>query len=64
MRRPEPATCGVPGCTSRAVYANCTAELTVVLCRRHLERWRVEQDDEQRVDHEPARRGQAQEAAA
>lgn len=64
MSRSEPATCGVSGCGQRAVFASSTAELTVVLCRRHLERWRVEQDDEQRVAHAPPRRGQAQEAAA
>ena len=35
---PEPATCGVPGCGQRAVFARSTEERTVVLCRRHRDR--------------------------
>lgn len=46
MTRPGQATCGVPGCRQRAVFARSTEEATVVLCGRHLERWREQQPDE------------------
>ena len=62
MRRAE-AICDVSGCRDRAVFATSTEEATVVLCRRHLERWRAEHPEDERTGGERPH-GDVAEAAA
>jgi hypothetical protein len=52
----QDATCGIPGCSARAVFASCTAEATVVLCRRHLAHLQLVEPIDERTDEAPVQR--------